>query len=245
MLRILAIFVAVATIVIGLETSAQTGGSLPPMALPSGSVAVIVNEPCCALQRDFPLQKSADATVLETVRDRAYRNGPVLQLRLDGDRSLKIVDSTSVGERCDGFDGCRIHRLAAWWQEHRYYVVDIRLWEGVEGYLIAERDGRVIPIAAPPLLSPSGRYAIASDSSLLNGSRTELLDMSVDPPAVHPVSVTSICPAHSGLLTLGSQLQWVDNTRIVFSNAEVFFKGGAKKVSLTLRIIDGKPKWEC
>jgi hypothetical protein len=243
MRRLLAIFVAFATIGTGLKAFAQADSWLPPTMPPYDSVAVIVDEPCCEGYRIFPVQKSADAAVLETIRDRAYRNGPILQLQLGGDRSLKIVDSTSVGETCEHFNGCRKHRLVAWWREHRHYVIEVRLWEGAEAYLISAHDGRVTPVKAPPLLSPSGRFAIAADLSPAYGTGVQIIDMRSNPPTILDVKTSPDCPGPKSQSGLRPDPRWLDETRIIFEGSSGLPSDpNAKQV---LRIVDGKPDWEC
>lgn len=239
----LALFVAFATIGTGLKAFAQADSWLPPTVLPSRSAAVIVKESCCKDQSFFPLQKSADAAVLETLRDHAYRDGPVLQLRLDDGRSLKIVDSSTWDNTCAAFGGCRIHLLKAWWREHGYYVVEIRLWEGLEAYLISAHDGRVIPVKAPPLLSPSGRFAVAADLSPAYGTGVQIIDMRSNPPAILDVKTSPACPGPKSQFGLRPDPRWLDETRIIFEGSSGLPSDpNAKQV---LRIVDGKPEWEC
>jgi hypothetical protein len=144
-------------------------------------------------------------------KDRAARDGDVLRLRLEGDRILKIFDEGL----CRGFATCLRHRLNDWLPKLRYYVVDVTHGEGSWVYLIRESDGLIIAISASPVLSPDGRYAIASDSSVANGGgQTQLLDMRTDPPTVHPVAIGSpTCAAHTGLITLGLDPVWLGTPR--------------------------------
>lgn len=175
-------------------------------------------------------------------KDRAARDGDVLRLRLEGDRVLKIFDEG----RCAGFDTCLHHRLSDWLPGLRFYVVDVTHGEGSWVYLIRESDGLVMAVAASPVLSPDGRYAIASDSSVANGGgQTELLDMRTDPPTIFPIDAPSSCPGQTGFITLGGNPAWLDNSSVVFNSADVGFKDGWRKVRLTLRIVDRKPEWEC
>jgi hypothetical protein len=144
---------------------AQETGVLPPFI--TSSIAVVVKEKCCEWQgQHVPVPDSADREALEKLRDRAYRNGIVLQLKLDNDRSSKLIDETNLGHTCDGYDGCRRHRLIGYWPRQRQYVVDVDLWEGGDTYLVSARDGRLLRVGSPPILSPSGEYAIGVDNSI-------------------------------------------------------------------------------
>ncbi len=55
-------------------------------------------------------------------------------------------------------------------------------------YLISERDGRTTRVTAVPVLSPSGRRAVALTSNLMAGVELNLIDLSGDPPTVLEVS---------------------------------------------------------
>ena len=101
-------------------------------------------------------------------------------LKLAGNRTLKLTD-------CDDKTGCeaddtRVHRLVDWWPEHRLYVVLVGLYEESVAYLVSERDGRTFVATAPPVLSPSGRQAVALVSNLMSGVDLEIIDLSRNPP---------------------------------------------------------------
>ena len=221
--------------------------SPPGNALPWGSTVVIGRDSWSDPDVHFRTVKDPEPAIAK-FKDRAARDGDVLRLRLEGDRVLKIFDEGI----CDGFANCLRHRLQDWWPKPNYYAVDVTRGEGGWTYLIRESDGLVVRVAALPVLSPDGRYAIASDPSVINGGgQTELLDMRTDPPTVHPVGSTSMCPGHSGratyigLITLGPNPIWLGSSRVVFNAAHVNFEDGPRTVGLTLRIVDGKPEWEC
>ena len=59
---------------------------------------------------------------------------------------------------------------------------------------LSARDGRTTRVAAPPVLSPSGQYAIAWDPSPLIGNPMELIDLRSDPPVVGKVMGMPACP---------------------------------------------------
>ena len=222
---------------------AQETGVLPPFI--TSSIALVVNEQCCDWQgQHVPVPDGADREALEKLRDRAYRNGIVLQLRLDGDRSLKFVDNTIVGESCDGYAGCRRHRLIGYWSRQRQYVVDVDLWEGGDTYLVSARDGRLLRVGSPPILSPSGEYAIGVDNSIAypNGG-LELIDLRKDPPTGVRLPALPSCPGAKPQLWLRPDPRWLDETRIIFEGSPIApIDPDAKQV---LRIVDGKPEWEC
>ena len=237
---LLALIVAATTSV----ALAQETGVLPPFV--SYSIAVVVKESCCIWQmQNVPIPDSADREALEKLRDRAYRNGIVLQLQLDGNRSLKFVDNTIVGESCEGYDGCRKHRLIGYWPKHRQYIVDVALWEGQETYLVSARDGRLLRIGSPPLLSPSGEYAIGVDNSIAYPNEgLELIDLRKDPPTGIRLPSLSSCPWTKPQLWLRPDPRWLDDTRIIFEGSldPVQFDPDVKHI---LRIVDGRPEWEC
>ena len=90
----------------------------------------------------------SDLTVIARNADRASREGPVLRLKLQGGRSLKITDCDDEGA-CEA-DRFRKHRLVAWWPSLGYYVVGVGLYEEGLAYLVSEKDGRTTLVAAPP-----------------------------------------------------------------------------------------------
>lgn len=232
-------------VVITKTSIAQLTGYTAPagQTLPWGSTVVVsLDEAWKDVRRST--QPGSDAEpALAKFSNRASREGSVLYLRLEGDRVLKIFNEGV----CDGFATCLHHYLRDWWPRLHYYVVEFTHGENGWAYLIRESDGLVVRVAHTPVLSPDGRYAIASDPSVANGGgQTQLLDMRTDPPTVRPVAMgASLCAAHAGLITLGPDPVWLGNTHVVFNSADVLFNGGTRKARLTLRIVDGKPEWEC
>lgn len=250
-MRVLSLLAMLVTgLVISQTAIAQLAGYTAPagQTLPWGSTIVISLDEAWKHVRRSAQPGSDTEPALAKFGNHASREGSVLYLRLEGDRVLKIFNEGV----CDGFATCLHHYLRDWWPRLRYYVVEFTHGENGWAYLIRESDGLVVRVAALPILSPDGRYAIASDPSVINGGgQTELLDMQTDPPTVHPVGSTSMCPGHSGqapyigLITLGPNPVWLGNSRVVFNAAQVYFKDGLRTVRLTLRIVDGKPEWEC
>ena len=177
-----------------------------------------------------------DAQMIGTLRDRASRDGPTLILQLDGNRSLRIVDDTS-GEK-------RRHEMVAWWPKHRLYVVDVVMHEAREAHLISARDGRTTRVAAPPVLSPSGQYAIAWDPSPLIGNPMELIDLRSDPPVVGKVMGMPACPGAGQQHGVRPDPVWLDEQRVTFTGKSLF-SADDPKAKQVLRIVDGKPEWEC
>ena len=227
------------------ESSAQVSRpreSPPGHALPWISTIIIGQGSWSDPDVSFRAAREPEPAIAK-FKDRAARDGDVLRLRLEGDRVLKIFGEGT----CIGYASCLRHRLSDWWPMLHYYVVDVTYGENGWAYLIRESDGLVAEVAASPVLSPDSRYAIASNPSVISGGGdTELLDMRTNPPTVHPVTVgSSSCAAHAGLITLGPDPVWLGNTQVVFNAADVTSKNGMRKARLTLRIVDGKPEWEC
>ena len=155
-------------------------------------------------------------------------------------RALTLVD-------CDNQYTCaladiRVHRLAAWWPKQGYYVVRVNGYENANADLIRATDGLITTVAAVPVLSPDTRFAIASDPSVNNGGgRTEILDMRTSPPKI--IAPNNGCWQDIQLITVGSAFSWVDNTTIVFREAQTVGLEHLRR--LTLRIIDNKAEWDC
>ncbi|WP_395708728.1 hypothetical protein [Reyranella sp.] len=225
---------------LGLATTAEAQDSPEQRtaSLLKGSKATIENQACCGASRGTV--HASEAAAIARVPGSAARNGQVLRLKLDGNRTLSLTDCL-VTDRCDG--DMRVHRLVGWWPKYRLYVVNVALYEAGVAYLVSQRDGHVTVATAPPVLSPSGRWAVALESNQMNGVDLELLDMSHDPPTVTKIEDGPNCPgAGPGLLR--PKPVWVDESQIRFE-APPPLQSGYPNTKQLLRIIGGKPRWEC
>jgi hypothetical protein len=207
-------------------------------ALPPGkvweSVMAIDTAPCCDARR--PLAAGDDRAAVATMRDRAFRDGPILLLQLDGGRTLRLVDAT--GEET------RRHRLVAWWPQHRLYVVDVVMHEARQAYLISARDGRTTLVSAPPVLSPAGRHALAWDASPLLANDMELIDLGTDPPSIFRIDGMPACPGTAPQQSNRPDAAWLDDRRVTFRGQSPFSTDDPQARQV-LRITEGKPQWEC
>jgi len=236
----LAVSIAIAAC-LGLAPTAEAQ-DLPEQrteALLKGSKATIENGACCSASRGTV--HASDAAAIARAPSWAARNGQILRLKLDGNRTLSLTDCL-VTDICDG--DMRVHRLVAWWPQYRLFVVKVGLYEASVAYLVSQRDGRVTVAAAPPVLSPSGRWAVALESNQMTGVDLELLDMSHDPPTVTRIEEeTPSCPGTDpGLLR--PRPVWVDDSQIRFEVPPPL-KSGYPTTKQLLRIDGGKPRWEC
>ena len=191
-LRPTAITLTLATLLVsaahGQKVPAAERTALPSKGLLWGSKMTIETQPCCTPSPGAKVADPSDLTVIARNADRASREGPVLRLKLQGGRSLKITDCDDEGA-CEA-DRFRKHRLVAWWPSLGYYVVGVGLYEEGLAYLVSEKDGRTTLVAAPPVLSPSGRTAVALVSNLMAGVDLNIIDLNVEPPKV--VNVTTM-----------------------------------------------------
>jgi hypothetical protein len=241
--------------------AAQTPEPTPPAGplvepRQSGSLMVISDDPCCEVLSTISLPSGYDSAVVEAHRDRAFRWGPVLQLKLVGDRSLRIIDRRPGLEHSGRYyscilddyrDACRFHRLVDWWADQRYYVIHVSLHEASDTFLVDERDGRIIGVAAPPVRSPSGRHAVAFDFNMMSGRRLELIDLGTWPPRLLPVEAGPTCQSRQDLADLNHLRptpRWLDDSRVTFEG-KPFFENDDPSAKQILRIVDGKPEWEC
>jgi hypothetical protein len=241
--------IAIATAVLALFAAAPTLAQTdqPRTALPSkgllfGSKMTVEAEPCCAERPQGKAGDRKEAGVLAVLRERAHRDGPILRLKLQPNRTLKITDCDD--EKACEADRFRKHWLAAWWPALGYYVVNIGLYEEGMAYLISEKDGRTTRIAAVPVLSPSGRRAVALVSNLMQGVDLELIDFSADPPRVTTVSEMPACAGAGPNSFLRPRPVWVDDTQVRFEGKSPQPDDNPNTKQL-LRIIDGKPQWQC
>ena len=204
------------------------------------SDVTIENSPCCDDQRRIAAL-SPEAAVIASIPEQAVRMNSVLWLRLDGNRSARIVDC--IAYACS-VDSARRHELVAWWPKHRQYVIDVGLYEGRKAFLISEHDGHLTPVFAPPILSPSGRHAVAADLSPAYGNGLQIIDMDKSPPTTLEVKTMPACPGTAQQYGLRPNPVWLDDARIGFEG-EPFFSNDDPTAKQILRIVDGKPEWEC
>jgi|LNFM01.1.fsa_nt_gb hypothetical protein len=231
---------ALLTAGIALNAVAQSPTKMPAEPV-WGSIVLAESFPCCEQIPTFMQTAGSDAQVIAGLPDRAFRTSTSLHLQLDGGRSVQIVD---IPGPCLPPEVCRSHKLIAWWPKHRLYVVDVSMHEARQAYLISARDGGVTKVSAPPTLSPSGQYAIAWEASPLIGNPMELIDLKADPLRVLEVASKPACPGTGRYDLIRPDPVWLDDERVAFtgksqSNAD---DPNAKQV---LRIVDGKPEWEC
>jgi hypothetical protein len=244
----------VALLLIPAAAAGQKAGDLPVEQREPGSLIVISDDPCCEVLSRVPLSPGRDSAAIEGHRDRAFRAGPVLQLSLIGGRSLRIIDRRPAvpSEQYNCIleyygNACRYHSFVDWWEEQGYYVVLVGLHEDSETYLISERDGRINVVVAPPVRSPSGRYAIAFDYNIMNGSRLELVELGTTPPRIFGVKAGPACQGLTDtdyLNHLRPKVRWLDDSHITFEGKGFFEKDDPNTKQL-LRIVDGKAEWEC
>ncbi|MFO1080141.1 MAG: hypothetical protein U1E23_05860 [Reyranellaceae bacterium] len=218
----------------------------PSKGLLWGSKMTVEGEPCCAgaakgKTGDKPDDK-AEAAVLAGLGDRAARDGPILRLRLQGNRTLKITD-------CDDQDACeadryRMHRLAGWWPKQGYYLIKVGLYEDGLGYLVSERDGRTTRVAAVPVLSPSGHRAVALQSNLMNGVTLDVVDLASEPPKVTAVETLPSCAGSTPNSLLRPRPVWSDDGHVRFEGTPPQ-PGDDPKTKQLLQIGAGAPQWQC
>ncbi len=215
--------------------------TLPEAGLLNDSKAEIENKPCCAASGGAPV-KVPDTAVLATVPGKASRDGGVLRLKLADNRTFTLTDCTT-GPACDDYR-FRTHRLAAWWPAQHIYVVAVQLIEGNVAYLVSERDGRTLQTTAAPVLSPSGRTAVALTSDQMQGVELQLIDLSRTPPTLTKIEEFPTCAGATKDSFLRPKPVWVDDTHVRFEgkSPNPDDKPNTKQL---LRIADGKTAWEC
>jgi hypothetical protein len=215
--------------------------TLPSAGVLYGSKAAIENKGCCGPSRNDRVE-NPDRAALAKWTGLAMRDGHTLMLKLAGNRTLELTD-------CDDQTGCeaddtRIHRLVDWWPEHRLYVVLVGLYEGSGAYLISERDGRTLGVTAPPLLSPSGRQAVALVSDLMSGVDLEIIDLGRKPPTVTTVTTMPDCSGAGPNSFLRPIPVWTDDTHVTFEGESPLPEDKPNTKQL-LRVEGGKGQWQC
>ena len=244
-------FFALAVAIIGLLSAAPAGAqkdsaesrtATPTKGLLWGSKMTVESEPCCTLMQGAKAGDRSEAAVLAPLTDRALRDGPILKLKLQNGRILKITDCADL-DACEA-DRFRAHKLAAWWPALRYYVVHVGLYEDSMAYLISERDGRTTRVSAVPVLSPSGHYAVALLSNLMNGVDLNVIDMTADPPKVLAVSEMPACAGSGPDSFPRPKPVWIDDSHVRFEGVSPQ-PGDNPNTKQLLKIGAGTAKWEC
>ena len=235
---------AVLGLLLAAPTQAQTEQrtAVPSVGLLWGSKMTIETQPCCTAPKGAKPADQAEAAAMAAVPGRAFREGPILRLKLQDNRTLKVTD-------CDDQDACeadrfRKHRLAAWWPALGYYVVAVGLYEDSMAYLISERDGRTTQVAALPVLSPSGHRAVALQSNLMSGVELNVIDMTADPPKVLEVSAMPACAGAGQNSFLRPKPVWIDESHVQFEGVSPQ-PGDNPNTKQLLRIGDGTTEWQC
>jgi hypothetical protein len=235
---------AIVALLLAAPSQAQTGErtATPSKGLLWGSKMTIEAQPCCTAPKGARPADQAEAAVLAAIPDRAFRDGPILKLKLQENRNLKITDCDDQAA-CEA-DRFRRHRLAAWWPALGYYVVTVGLYEDSMAYLISERDGRTTQVAARPVLSPSARRAVALQSNLMSGVTLNVVDMTADPPKVLEVSTMPACAGAGPNSFLRPKPVWIDDSHVRFEGVSPQ-PGDNPDTKQLLRIGDGTAEWEC
>jgi hypothetical protein len=176
-----------------------------------------------------------DASTINTMRDRATGQGAELSLKLDESKTITFVDCASSQPGCPlGM----FHLLVAWWPQHQAYVVVVGGAGWGEGYIVSAKDGQMVVVGGNPVLSPSGRYAVAQNHGGDPPSKTslEVIDLGLDPPRSIDSGFKSACP--NRVLREGSV--WLDDTSVTFEDSDP-----KDEPHPVLRIADGKLDWRC
>jgi hypothetical protein len=241
-----------AALFLALPTRAQVSYQTLPgdqyhrrMAMPGlvwDSRIVIEDKPCCETPPGAASPDDQEARVMAEIPGQALREGRVLELRLDGFRTLKITDCDDLN-RC-GNAAFRTHRVVAWWPGTlRTYVINVRVYEGEMAFLVRAGDGSVTIVARPPILSPNARYAISWDPSLMNGPAMELLDLARHTPAIHVITPERVCRDEQ--VHPGRQPVWLSDTKVAFDDSTLG-TATSPRFRLTLQIVaDTNLRWEC
>jgi hypothetical protein len=222
---------------------------LTPPVQAVDTLIVIANDPCCEKFTQIPLMPSSDAQEIERHRDRAFRSGPILQLKLEGNRSIRFIDPSPISSKefnCLEWETCVYYSLVGWWQEQGYYVVNVLRNESRITLLVSETDGQNTYVFAPPIRSPSGRYAIAYDSVVMTGGHLDLVDLSVRPPLVLKIESAPNCEGAQSSGWLHPKPVWIDDSHVKFERIEgISLPMENPNAEQLMQIVDGKIEWKC
>ena len=172
--------------------------------------------------------------------DFALKKGPMLALKIDGDRQLLLFDV----ERTDTTQRVH-HTYNAWLAAPRYHVVIVSFFDTYSAYLVDARDGSVYDIGYAPQLSPSGDMAIIWVQDFKNGPvGPAFIDFRNRPPRFAAPPPKPTCDGQTPTY-LRPTATWLDNLRVEFTGSYPDFPAGSSSGKQLLRLVDGKPEWEC
>jgi hypothetical protein len=123
-------------------------------------------------------------------------------------------------------------------------VVLVGLYEESVAYLVSERDGRTFVATAPPVLSPSGRQAVALVSNLMSGVDLEIIDLSRNPPTATKVETMPDCTGAGPNSFLRPIPVWTDEHHVTFEGESPLPEDKPNTKQL-LRVEGGKGQWQC
>jgi hypothetical protein len=175
--------------------------------------------------------------------DRALRIDSGLALRIDGHRILRLFDQPEVRSEA----GPITHIFRTWLSGPRFYVVSVSCNECAVTYLIDERDGRVADIIVPPLMSPSGQFGVLWELNFMGGGwpgPPAIIDFRSHPPVIRSVVGFPNCEQRPIPARLRATPVWVDESRITFDGGPAL-PSDDPNTKQVLRVIAGKPEWEC
>jgi len=174
--------------------------------------------------------------------DPAVKVNETLILKIDGDRQLFIYDVNP-----GGWETKRQHRYVGWLAVPRFYVVDVSYADMASTYLIDARDGSVREIGAHPVLSPSGQLGIVWQQNFKDWPvGPYFIDFRAHPPTVIGVPDGPNCESRPVRSSLRSFAVWIDDSHVRFDRGNVsLLPGDDPNAKQMLKIVDGKPQWQC
>jgi hypothetical protein len=95
-----------------------------------------------------------------------------------------------------------------------------------------------------PVLSPSGRNAVAVLSNLMSGVDLNVIDMTANPPKVVDVSTMPACAGTSQDAFLRPRPVWIDDSHVRFEGVSPQ-PGDNPNAKQLLKISAGTAEWKC
>ena len=110
-----------------------------------------------------PVSCQQEAECLSKLGGKARRDGDVLTLRLEGEKTKTFKTNQQACEKDDA-DHCIVYELRAYRPAQKVYVVGWSLYEGEGAGLVSLKTGDVLALPSLPVFSPSGqRFAIVGN----------------------------------------------------------------------------------
>jgi hypothetical protein len=129
--------------------------------LPAGLFALLLCISCAQAYAASSSVGSAEQQAIESLSPFARRDGKILSLKLNNQRTLKLRD----GDTCDIPEQCLVHRLLGLSPDRRFFVVEVLRYESGTMLWIGRHSGTKYEVYGEPAASPNGKWIVTANPS--------------------------------------------------------------------------------